>query len=341
MSKKSRRNARKNARHKAQHEKPVRVESLNVSSDAKATPSEAPNIVSKRRFTMKRPYAIITLLCLVATPIVTYWVLKPTQQAANEAKQANDRNAGRLSPKAEIVELIPALKSAEMKPLVKVMHPAIKMFDDQGQQEACLFVDFDDIHAFCTVNPRIRLKNTGNEIIESVQIHVEELSVAPLTTKGPYYVRDPRDRMKKELIRFTPQLDPTQTENCLFAEKFKPGDEAFVPIWRPLVKAILGAHVFINSKGIPITKGPQEFGNNMLVFPEWNGKYHGAFAVRLFIRAVGAATPDRTGGKPIPLGFIWSARGFKDEDCKRILEKPMPPVKVVSGEEMMKLASIR
>src|ERR1035438_8440749 len=128
MSKrKSERNARGNARKKARQNTPKAMRSpstdIGKTNDAKAASAEAnkPNVASNKRFKAKRIFAVVTLLCLVATSIFTYWLLKPTREQAKEAKQVNDRNAGRLSPKAEIVALIPALKSAEMKPLAKIM----------------------------------------------------------------------------------------------------------------------------------------------------------------------------------------------------------------------------
>jgi hypothetical protein len=298
-------------------------------SDAKAVCLDVskPAVATKRRFKAKHLLAVVTVLCLVASSIFGCWLLKPTQEQANEQKQANDRVAGRLIPRAEIIELIPARLSAELKPFLKPLHPEIK--DDRGEQAK--FVTFDDIHGICRLNPCVRLKNIGNEIIESVQIHVEELSIMPVTHNGPFFVRDPRDQKKRGWITLKPQLNPTETENCPFAEKFKPGDDAVVPIWRPLIRAILGAQVLADGGDHGVGKGPK--GNNLLQFSGWNGQYQGVFKVCLYVRSFGATAPDRTENGPIATDFIWSARGFKKADCNKILDRPMAPPRVVSMRE--------
>ena len=76
-----------------------------------------------------------------------------------------------------------------------------------------------------------------------------------------------------------------------FAEKFKPGDEVEVPIWRPLVRAVLGANVFREQA---TSKMPKHSGRGVLTYPGWKGQYHGAFKVHLYVRAVGRPVPDRT-----------------------------------------------
>ena len=135
MSKrKSERNARRNARKKAQQStsKAILAQSPGTSktNDAKATfvNVSKPSVAFSRRFKVKRLLAVVTLLCLVATSIFGY-------RMANEEKQTNDRAAGRLGARTEIVELIPALKSAEMKPLVKPMHPYIRGCQITPKQE--------------------------------------------------------------------------------------------------------------------------------------------------------------------------------------------------------------
>jgi hypothetical protein len=330
MSKgKSKANARRNSRKLAEQSRSKATQQerqdTNKANEAKGISADVskPSAASSRRFKVKSLFAVVTLLCVVTSTIVGYRLLKPTQEQANEAKQGNDRQAGRLVARTEIVEIIPTLKSAEMKPIVKPLHPGI--VDDRGQPAD--FVTFDDIHAFCSVNPRIRLKNTGNEIIESVQIHVEETSVMPIGPNGPYFVRDAHDQ-KKTPVAYKPRLDPTQTETCVFAEKFKPGDEADVPIWRPLLKAIQGAHVLMECRDRPFAQGPGGFGKDKLLFPGWNGKYQGTFMVYLCVKAVGESSPDRTEKGPVPLGFVWSAQGFQDEDCKKILGRQMAALKV-------------
>ena len=288
---KAKRNAQMRAQQIAHKTMPPNSPDTSKTSDAQAISDVTkPIVASFRRPKVKCLIAIVTVLCVAAYTVFSYWSQKATQEQAKEAKHANDRDAGRLAPRAEVVELIPTRQSAEIKSLDKPIHPKLEAFNDRGEPIPAGFVTLDDVHDLCRVNSRVRLRNTGNEIIESVQIHVEELSVMPVGPDGPYFDRDPRDQKKEGLI-YKPTLKATQTEDCRFAEKFKPGDEAEVPIARPLIRAILGAHVLHDRGDHAVGQGPLAFGKDALLFPGWAGKYNGAFEVHLYVRAVGAAHP--------------------------------------------------
>jgi hypothetical protein len=333
-NRKAKRKAKRYAQQKAQiapRTMPPKSPDTSKTIDSQATSDvNKPTANSKWRFTAKQLAAIVLVLGLVVAVLALfppYWSVKPTQEQANQAKRANDWNAGRFAPKAEVVALIPDRASAVMKALDKPIHPDLKVSNEQGEPVGV--ITFDDVHDLCRVNPRVRLKNTGHEIIESVQIHVEELSVMPIGPHGPYFVRGPQDQLKGP-VSYNPTLKATRTEDRPFAEVFKPGDESDVDFARPLIMAMQGAQVLLDRGDHAVGKG---FGKGELLFPGWNGKYHGTFKVDLYVRAFGNKAPDRTLKGPIPLGFIWSGRGFNEQDCQKILDQPVAPLTVASVRE--------
>ncbi len=215
--------------------------SRTVQNQNPPAPRIAPAQAGKRpsnRTRIRSIAKVIVGLFTIAGIVATIWMVIQAQQGVKEQKQANDRLAGRIETKAEIVELIPELKSRELKPFVNTINPAIK--DTQGNPID--FVTFENLHDLCRVNPRLRIKNTGTEIIDSVQIHVQELKVLPVSKNGWYVNSALSSALNAPTvpIEFTPHLDSTKTENCLFQEKFKPGDEAEIPLWRALLRAIPG-----------------------------------------------------------------------------------------------------
>ena len=269
------------------------------SLDASRT-SATPNQDTKR-FKIKRWIMVITAL---ATVIIAGLALLPTFHQARFGQEANDRTAGRLKASAKILHLIPDMES--MKHLFIPLDPPPR---DVFTGKPINIVFFKDLYTLCQTNPRILVKNTGNEAIEAVRIEVEELSVIPVGGKDPIFIPDPSNPKVPRLIRYKPILDPTQSDNCDLSEKFKPGDEAIIPLWRPLIRAMLKAQK-VKSQ---------------------SGKYKAAFDVRCYARAVGATAFDRLEGST-PLGFIWSAVGFTEEGFKRIQDGPIV-VKVVAKNQ--------
>jgi hypothetical protein len=226
-----------------------------------------------------------------------YWQGHSGQRQADVAQQSVDRGAGRLGVKVQVAALVPSAE--QMKPLLAPMHP--KLIDPRDQKPA-EFIFFKDMHALCTVNPQLRLVNVGQEIVEAVSIEVEETSVMPVGAKEPPLVADPQRPGKPALLAYKPNINPTLRENCVLSEKVMPGDEVMVPVWRPLILAMMKAQrVKGNGDG---------------------DKYHGSFDVRCYVRGVGATGFDRTEGQPVRLAFTWSAHGFTDEMFKTIADNP-------------------
>jgi hypothetical protein len=65
----------------------------------------------------RKKWVIATAFSALVVFGVGYMQLRPAQEQANEAKQGNDRVAGRFQAKVHVVEFIPSRESEEMKQL--------------------------------------------------------------------------------------------------------------------------------------------------------------------------------------------------------------------------------
>ena len=174
--------------------------------------------------------AIISLVLSVVSLIVAGLALHPSFQQAKSAQEANDIVAGRLPANAKILDVIPSIEN--LKHLFMPMdRPALDVYT--GKPIGIPL--FRDLRTLCQTNPRLHVKNTGNQTIGAVRIEVEEKSVTPFGRGDQILIPDPSNPKKPIVIRYKPTLDPTVSDNCDLGEKLKPGDEAIIPIWRPLI----------------------------------------------------------------------------------------------------------
>jgi len=237
---------------------------------------------------------IISLVLFVISLIVAGLALHPAFQQAKSAQEANDRAAGRLPANAKILGVIPSIEN--VKHLFMPMDPPPL---DVYTGKPIGIPLFRDLRTLCQTNPRLHVKNTGNQTIGAVRIEVEEKSVTPFGPGDQILIPDPSDPKKPSVIRYKPTLDPTVSDNCDLGEKLKPGDEAIIPIWRPLIRAMLKAQK-VKSQ---------------------SGQYKGTFDVRCYVQGLNTPAFDRAEGSA-PLGFVWSAEGFTEEGFKRIQDRP-------------------
>jgi|SRR5271157_1043010 len=272
------------------------------SLDASRTSATLPDQDTKR-FKIKK-WMVMTGLVPVISLIIAVLALFPSFYQAKYGQEANDTAAGRLEASAKILDLIPSMEN--MKHLFIPMDPPPR---DVLTGKPTGIVFFKDLHTLCQTNPRLVVKNTGNQIIGAVRIEVEEKSVMPVGGKDPIFIHNPSNPKEPILVHYKPMLDPTVSDNCDLGEKIKPGDEAIIPLCRPLIRAMLKAQK-VKSQ---------------------SGKYKATFDVRCYVQGVGATAFDRAEGW-MPLGFIWSAEGFPEEGFKRIQDRPIV-VKVVAKNQ--------
>ncbi len=238
--------------------------------------------------------ATSSLVLSVISLIVAGLALYPSFQQAKSAQEANDRAAGRLPASAKILGVIPSIE--KLKQLFIPLDPPML---DVYTRKPTSVPRFRDLRALCQTNPRLHVKNTGDQTIGAVRIEVEEKSVMPFGPGDQITIPDPSDPKKPAVIRYKPLLDPTVGDNCDLGEKLKPGDEAIIPIWRPLIRAMLKAQK-VKSQ---------------------SGQYKGTFEVRCYVQGVNTPAFDSAEGS-VPLGFVWSAEGFTEEGFKRIQHTP-------------------
>jgi len=226
-------------------------------------------------------------------------------------QEANDRAAGRLEASAKILDVIPSLEN--MKHLfAPIEPPPLNLLT--GKPTGIPL--FKHLHNLCQTNPRLHVKNTGNQIIGAVRIEVEEKSVMPVG-KDALFVPDPSNPKVPRLAQYKPLLDPTLSDNCDLHEKLKPGDEAIIPVWRPLIRAMLKAQK---------VKSPRS-------------TYMATFDVRCYVQSVGTSAFDRAEG-PTSLGFMWSAEGFTEESFKRIQDMPIVAKVVGKNQDPAKVLAL-
>lgn len=205
-------------------------------------------------------------------------------------REALLRIAGFRDTKTKMVGMVPDI--TEMKKLMMPFPP--------GEDGKPAVIHFDTLHSLFMVNPKVLIRNTGSEIVEHLQIHVEEKGVADFPST-PYMVWSVTDK-KLKLANFRlhkPTLDLIQIEDHVLAEKLKPNHEAVVPIWRPLIKAMQKAQVNNNA---------------------FRGKYFGGFEVTAYARGSGATVPDKS-EESMTLIFTWTAENFPDELYKKQLDQ--------------------
>jgi hypothetical protein len=151
------------------------------------------------------------------------------------------------------------------------------------------FVHFDNMNVLCRVNPCIRLKNSGTEVIEGLRVEVEEKYVKPVGLPEQIVIPNKLHPTGFGLHVFHPIINLTQEDDAKLSEKIVPGNEAIIPLWRPLIRAMTIAQKKVKSNG---------------------GQYLGGFEIRVYSKGVGATSFDRADGY-ISLGFTWSAAGFR------------------------------
>lgn len=142
-------------------------------------------------------------------------------QQGQVSKEANDRAAGRIVPRFEIVKLVP--HPDKLRPLFQPVHPA------DGTSLAH-FRHVDDLLSF---DPSLVVRNTGDEQIDSIRVETQELRVTLIEAGVP----------AERVPTFRPLLSPVHREDYTLSERFKPGQTATVPVSRPLLRALLQAQV--------------------------------------------------------------------------------------------------
>ena len=144
---------------------------------------------------------VITITSLVLSVIgliVAGLALNASFQQAKNAQEANDRAAGRLPANAKIVGVIPNIE--KLKHLFIQLKPPMR---DVYTGKPIGIPLFRDLTTLCQTNPRLHVKNTGNQTIGAVRIEVEELTVVPFGPGDPLRtIPDPSDP-KKVLSSFT------------------------------------------------------------------------------------------------------------------------------------------
>lgn len=210
-------------------------------------------------------------------------------QQANTAREQADRAAGRIVPRMEIVR---------MEPGPEKLRPAFqKVFPDSRQEMA----HFDDPEALAVVNPGITVKNVGGENIESVRVEVVERAVWQVAP----------DSSSRTVPGFKPFPNKTHREDYALSEIFKPGDIAFLPITRPLFKAVLQAS--ISGRDVD--------------------KCLGEFEMRCYSKATGSPVFVRAEkDEMVGLAFCWRSAKFTDGSCQRYTTVELFPTIGATGK---------
>ncbi|MFO0938979.1 MAG: hypothetical protein U0798_20950 [Gemmataceae bacterium] len=196
---------------------------------------------------------------MIVSLLIAFFSLLYAYIQTNLTKEANDRAAGRIGAKLELIRMEP--NSSKFKHLFQPVHPG-------GDESVAHFQSVDEL---LTLSPGVTVKNTGDEIIESLRIETKELIV---------YNLEPGKKNDVFPI-FRPIMEPVQREDYILSEKFKPGETAFVHIGKPLTKTILQA---------------QEPGK-----PDW--KHYTIIEVRCYGKVAGSPTYERAknGSSDIPV----------------------------------------
>jgi hypothetical protein len=192
-------------------------------------------------------------------------------------REANDRAAGRIGAKLEIVRMEP--RPDTFKHLFEKVHPEV-------DESVAHFKTVDDL---LRLNPGVLVRNTGDEIIDGLRVETQERWVRDLDPGVP----------AGSVPGYKPLLEPSQREDYVLSEKLKPGDVAFIPVAKPLLKSVLQAQVPSKS----------------------DRKHHAFFEVRCYGRAAGAPTFERAQqDENIHLVFCWFPAEFSEEACKKYTE---------------------
>lgn len=193
-------------------------------------------------------------------------------------KETNDRQAGRIGAKFEFVKVLPFPTD------VKEFYEEIFPF---GGTVAPRFKSVDELMAF---NPRVVVKNNGDENIEEVRIEVQRVfSVSVNPTRAP------GDNVFVE----NPLGEPTEIEKFVLSEKLRPGESATVPYGRAFLRDIMRV------------QNPEK--------KDW--KHVAKYEVRCYGRAVGATAFDVAERRDFSWqAFAWLPSGFSEEKCKKYLD---------------------
>ena len=297
-----RKKANRAARRKAeQMRKTEAVSTTSIPVPLTASPPNTPPSVEPRKPHKFKKWAVVVFGILAAIAamvglVPSFWQAIFAKQQAEVATEQNDRGAGRIEAKVTVLELMP-----NKEDIAHLLKAADERLIDAQTRKPMEFVFFQDMHILCSHNPRIRVKNTGKEVVDAIKVEVEELSVMPVGPKDLRLMPNPKAQDRSGPLVYRPTIDATMDDEGKLSEKFKPGDEAILPFWKPFIRAIFNAQK-VKTNG---------------------GQYHGSFVVRVYVRATGTTTFDRAEGNTIPLGITWASQGFTQEQFSRIQDRPL------------------
>jgi hypothetical protein len=200
------------------------------------------------------------------------WIELHKQSKINQ--RAEDRASGKLKAKFEFVEI----GNTDPSSLARFT---------KKTSVATEAVYLDDVDTLVRWGPNVKVKNTGEEIIDSIRVEVE-FTVGAVMGQGVKQKYPPPYVVTQPSIVF-----PTMSA------KLSPGQSAEILLDKPLLEQLLSAK---------------------LEYPDQN-ECIGVFQVRVSCRIVGATAYDPPDPmKTSTLRFVWLRSGFSGDQVKRILE---------------------
>ena len=222
---------------------------------------------------------------------LSLWEGRQTRKIAEDANaishHTEDRSCGKLSAKPAITGFVPQL--AEIPASMKFHAPP-------GSD----FARFESIAQLNTVNFRIIVQNTGEEVIDGLRIETTLDKVAfDLSEKkeeGHWFLAD------------SWYLKQPKVEDHQLNRKLRPGEKAIVPLARGIVSQIMTMQ----------KNGPS------------GRDYFGRFEIRCYGRAAGGIGFDPVEHHTqLVLPLVWSPDGFSTEKCQTFLETFQPLAEIL------------
>lgn len=159
----------------------------------------------------------------VALAAVAAGALFVAFQQTQSAREANDRTAGRIGARLEIVRVEPHPTEAQQF--------FDKVFPDDGKGERVFAPHFRDVEQLLLFNPRLVVRNTGSEIVEALRLETQRdflFLIDPQKPGGGW-----ADKLVAETC---------EREELTLSRKLHPGETAIVPVGKGLLKSMLDSN---------------------------------------------------------------------------------------------------
>ena len=221
--------------------------------------------------------SLVAFVISICAAVFTFWQSSVAQQTYN-------LSTGKIRAQVAQEGMIPSMEEVPPKFIGKLSETS-----DLG---GIFMQSIDDL---IVLNPKLRVKNSGDERIESIRVETRFVS-GVINTIGL-----PAD---KQNTKSPWSLKEVEVEEYPISQHFKRGQTANLSFVRGILAQLAQSQ------------------NEQLK----EQRHLGKFEIRCYGKLVGSPTYDPASGEPISLSFIWLPTGFPKEKCKEIIDGMKPAV---------------